>query len=183
MWEDGRIFESRHPQYMQLLVPHLDRAIRLQMRLNFVALRSELMSVALDSLTIGVIVVDQAGRKTWNNRRAEEIASDPETLMFSGTQLLGRNASRTQVVRGLIDRAVGGEAGLLPIERRDSKPLLLLAIPLRPAITRDCSPEAVEIGYAAVFITDWTSDEAKADVSTTSSASTIPSGGTRRSDI
>ena len=36
MWDDGLIFGLRHLQYMQLLAPHLDRAARLQMRLNLV---------------------------------------------------------------------------------------------------------------------------------------------------
>lgn len=52
------------------------------MRMNLVTLRSELISGALDSLTLGVIVVAQAGRKIWHNRRAEEIASDPEIPPF-----------------------------------------------------------------------------------------------------
>lgn len=154
MWEDGRIFDSRHLQYMQLLFPHLDRAIRLQMRINLVTFRSELISGAFDTLTFGVIVVDQAGSKTWSNRRAEEIASDPGVLSFKGPRLTGRDVSTTQAVRELINRAVAGKAGLLPIERQDLKPLLLVATPLRSAGTCDFSPEAGELGYAVVFITD-----------------------------
>src|SRR6185312_5465217 len=116
MWEDGLIFDLRHLQYMQLLAPHLDRAARLQMRLNLVMLRSELVSGALDRLTVGVVVVDQAGTRIWHNRRAAEIASDPQVLTFLGQRLTGRNAASTQSIRELIARAVErGEPGLLPI--------------------------------------------------------------------
>src|SRR5579859_441769 len=61
MLEDGVMFERSHLEHMQLLAPHLDRAARLQMRLNFATLRSELASGALDRLTLGVLMVDQAG--------------------------------------------------------------------------------------------------------------------------
>jgi DNA-binding CsgD family transcriptional regulator/PAS domain-containing protein len=154
MWEDGRMFDLRHLHHMQLLAPHLDRAARLQMRLNLVTLRSELVSGALDSLTLGVIVVDQAGSKIWHNRRAEEIATDPKVLTFSGPRLVGRDASSTQSVRDLICRAVAGEPGLLPIERDSSKPLLLLATPLRPAGMYDVMARPDEIGYGVVFVSD-----------------------------
>jgi DNA-binding CsgD family transcriptional regulator/PAS domain-containing protein len=154
MWEDGRMFDLRHLHYMQLLAPHLDRAARLQMRLNLVTLRSELVSGALDRLTLGVIVVDQAGSKIWHNRQAEEIVSDPEVLTFSGPRLVGRDASSTQSVRELICRAVAGEPGLLPIERDSSKPLLLVAAPLRPTGMYDVSARPGETGYGVVFVSD-----------------------------
>jgi DNA-binding CsgD family transcriptional regulator len=154
MWEDGRMFDFRQLHYMRLLAPHLDRAARLQMRLNCAALRSELVSGALDGLTLGVIVVDQAGNKIWHNRRAEEIASDPKVLTFSGSRLVGRNASSTQSVRELLCRAAAGEPGLLPIERESSKPLLLVATPLRLASMYDLSTPPDTMAYGVVFVSD-----------------------------
>jgi len=154
MWEDARMVDFRHLHYMRLLVPHLDRAARLQMRLNLLTLRSELASGALDNLTVGVIMVDQAGANIWYNRRAKEIASDPSVLSLSGSRLIGRDASSTRSVRELISRAVAGEPGLLPIERDGLKPLLLIATPLRPANTCDLSPRSDEIGYGVIFISD-----------------------------
>jgi DNA-binding CsgD family transcriptional regulator len=155
MWEEGRMFELRHLEYMQLLAPHLDRAVRLQMHLNLVRLRSELVSGALDRLTVGVILVDQAGSLMWHNRRAAEIANDTQVLSFSGARLVGRNAAITQSVRELIVRTVDqGVAGLLPIARDDSKPLLLFASPLKPDGMNDLLPERSESGYGVVFISD-----------------------------
>jgi DNA-binding CsgD family transcriptional regulator len=155
MWEDGLIFDLRHLQYMQLLAPHLDRAARLQMRLNLVTLRSELVSGALDRLTVGAVVVDQAGSRIWHNRRAAEIASDPQVLTFVGQRLTGRDAASTQSIRELIARAVDrGEAGLLPIEREDLRPLLLVAAPLKPGDMCDLSAQPGETGYGVLFISD-----------------------------
>ena len=154
MWEEGRIFDLRHLNYMQLLAPHLDRAARLQMRLNLATVRSELVSGALDHLTVGVIVVDQAGSTIWQNRRAEEIAADPEVLTIFGQRLLGRNPSSTQSIGQLICRAIAGEPGLLPIERDSSKPLLLVAAPLRQAGMYEESTRPGEAAYAVIFISD-----------------------------
>ena len=155
MWDDGLIFGLRHLQYMQLLAPHLDRAARLQMRLNLVTLRSELVSGALDRLTVGVVVVDQAGSGIWHNRRAAEIASDPQVLTFIGQRLTGRDAASTQSIRELITRAVDrGEAGLLPIEREDLRPLLLVAAPLKPGAIYDLPAQPGETGYGVLFISD-----------------------------
>jgi DNA-binding CsgD family transcriptional regulator len=154
MWEDGLMFDLRHLQYMQLLAPHLDRAARLQMRLNLVTLRSELVSGALDRLTVGVVVVDQAGSRIWHNQRAAEIASDPQVLTFVGQRLTGRDAASTQSIRELIARAVDrGEAGLLPIEREGLRPLLFVAAPLKPGGTHD-SAQPGETGYGVLFISD-----------------------------
>jgi DNA-binding CsgD family transcriptional regulator/PAS domain-containing protein len=154
MWEDGRMFDFRGLQYMRLLAPHLDRAVRQQMHLNLVTLRSELVSGALDSLTVGVIMVDQTGGKLWHNRRAEEIASDPEVLTFCGPRLVGRDASSTRSVRELICRAVAGDPGLLAIERDNSSPLLLIATPLKPAGMYNVSAQPDEMGYGVVFVSD-----------------------------
>ncbi len=155
LWEDGLMFDFRHLQYMQLLAPHLDRAARLQMRLNVATLRSELVSGALDHLTVGLIVVDQAGSRIWHNRRASEIASDPQALTFVGQRLAGRDCASTQSIRELIARAVDrGEAGLLPIEREDSRPLLLVAAPLKPSGMYDLSAQPGETGYGVLFISD-----------------------------
>ena len=155
MWEDGLMFDLRHLQYMQLLAPHLDRAARLQMRFNLVTLRSELVSGALDRLTVGVVVVDQVGNGIWHNRRAAEIASDPQVLTFVGQRLTGRDAASTQSIRELIARAVDrGEAGLLPIEREDLRPLLLVAAPLKPGGMYDLSTQPGETGYGVLFISD-----------------------------
>jgi hypothetical protein len=102
---------------------------------------------------VGLIVVDQAGSRIWHNRRASEIASDPRALTFVGQRLAGRDSASTQSIRELIARAVDrGEAGLLPIEREDSRPLLLVAAPLKPSGMYDLSAQPGETGYGVLFV-------------------------------
>jgi DNA-binding CsgD family transcriptional regulator len=133
LWEDGRMFSGDHLRAMRLLSPHLDRALRLQMRLNAAALRADMISGALDWLTLGVIVVDRSGLPVWHNRRARQIM-DSGYVQLSPTGLVGRTSSDTRSLSELLKGAVIAETqGLLAIHRDDElRPLLLIALPLKP---------------------------------------------------
>ena len=48
LWEDGRAFSTDNLRSMRVLAPHLDRAVRLQMRLRASDLRADMISGALD---------------------------------------------------------------------------------------------------------------------------------------
>ena len=154
LWEDGRMFDPRSLQLMKILAPHLDRAARLQMRLNVATLHTELITGALDRLTLGVVFFDQTGARIWHNKQAMEIASDPGVLNFSANRLVGHDASSTQSVRELIKQAVrDGQPGLLAINRDSSRSLLLLAAPLRAGVTHHSRNESSR-ACGVVFISD-----------------------------
>ncbi len=150
------MFDPRSLQLMKILAPHLDRAARLQMRLNVATLHTELITGALDRLTLGVVFFDQTGARIWHNKQAMEIASDPGVLNFCANRLVGRDASSTQSLRELIARAVrDGQPGLLAIDRDSSRPLLLLAAPLRAGGTHHSRNESSREGACGVvFISD-----------------------------
>jgi DNA-binding CsgD family transcriptional regulator len=156
LWEDGRMFSTDNLHFMKLLAPHLDRAVRLQMRLNLANLRTELVSGALDHLTLGVIFLDQSGRRIWQNKQAQEITSDLNVLSFSATGLVGRNPSSTHSLRELVKQAVcAGQPGLLAVDRdADSRPLLLIAVPLRARDAHDHADNGDERACGAIFISD-----------------------------
>jgi hypothetical protein len=75
LWEDGRVFSPDNIRCMHLFMPHLDRAMRLQMQLNSADLRAGRVSGVLDRLTLGVVLVEDSGRPAWLNRRAQEIVN------------------------------------------------------------------------------------------------------------
>ena len=154
LWEDGSAFDSDSVRSMRLLVPHLDRALRLQMRLSAADFRVNLVSGALDSLTIGVILVDRSGLPLWINKRAQEIIKRSNALQISSAGLIAMRASDTRSLRELIKGAVStGMQDILALSRDadDLRPLLLIASPLKPVGT----PEALdEVPCAVVFISD-----------------------------
>lgn len=134
LWEDGHAFSRDNLHSMRLLAPHLDRAVRLQMRLNSANLHADRVSGALDALTLGVVLVDGFGEPLWHNRRAQEIINRSNALRLSSCGITGNRRADTQSLRQLINEAVSaGNQGLLAISRGvDLRPLLVVTIPLKP---------------------------------------------------
>ena len=154
LWEDGRVFTSDNLRMMRILVPHLDRALRLQMRLSAADFRVNLISGALDALTIGVVLVDRSGRPLWINRRGQEIMKRSNVLRVSSDGLVGKGPSDTKSLRDLIKAAVStGTQDILAVGRDadELRPLLLIASPLKPIDSAE-SPD--EVPCAVVFISD-----------------------------
>jgi DNA-binding CsgD family transcriptional regulator len=153
LWEDGRVFDRDNLRYMRLLAPHLDRALRLQMRLSSADLRADMVSGALDCLTLGVVFLDRAGLPVWLNRRAQEVIDGSNALRLCSAGLAGHRPSDTRSLRELIKGAVStGTQGFLAISRgADLRPLLLIAIPLKLIDTPDASNQFT---CGVIFISD-----------------------------
>jgi DNA-binding CsgD family transcriptional regulator/PAS domain-containing protein len=153
LWEDGRTFNGEN---LRLITPHLDRALRLQMRLNATQLQADIISGALDHLTLGVILVDRAGIPIWHNRRAQEIMASADGLRIARNGLVGASPADTQVLRKLVTAAVcEGAQGLLALERGvESRPLLLIAMPLKPAGAPDLEAGGSPFACGVLFVND-----------------------------
>ena len=132
LWEEGRVFSGDNLRSMRLLIPHLDRALRLEMRLNLADLHRNLVSGALDYLTYGVVLVDTAGLPLLFNKRAQEIINQSDALRLSPAGLKGRRTLDTRSLRELITEALSaGTQGVVAVSRGDDlRPLLLIAAPL-----------------------------------------------------
>ena len=152
LWEDGHAFRHEHLALMRSLTPHLDRAIRLQLRLQSSNLYADSVSSALDALTLGVILVDCSCQVLWTNRRAREMTGGSGSLRLRDGQLSARLKTETQSLRVLIAEVVSaGRSGLLAISRGPgSRPLLVMTVPL-------ASPSGVaadRTACGAVFLSD-----------------------------
>jgi DNA-binding CsgD family transcriptional regulator len=153
LWENGYTFSSDNLRSMRLLAPHLDRAARLQMRLNSADLQADRISGALDALTLGVVLVNGSGLPLWHNRRAQEIISRSDTAQRGSTGLAGHSRSDIQSLRELIKPALStGNQGLVAISRgAELRPLLVIAIPLKP---HDASDVSDRTARGVIFISD-----------------------------
>jgi DNA-binding CsgD family transcriptional regulator len=107
---------------------------------------------ALDALTLGVVLLDGSGRPLWLNKRAREITSHSNALRLCSAGLVGHRRSDTQSLQELIRRALSdGSQDLLAISRGvESKPLLVIGIPLKPPGATVVSGQACGV----VFISD-----------------------------
>jgi DNA-binding CsgD family transcriptional regulator/PAS domain-containing protein len=153
LWEEGRVFNSDNLRSMRLLIPHLDRALRLQMRFKLADLQKEMLSGTLDYLAHGVVLVDSSGQPLWLNKRAQEMVKESDDLQLCRAGLRGRRPLDTQSLRDFIGEVVLSEThGIMPVNRGDDRrPLLLIAAPLRPPGIFDNSNQAVG---GVVFISD-----------------------------
>ena len=153
LWEDGRIFSGEKLHYMRILAPHLERAVRLQMRWSAADLRTDILSGVLDSLAHGVVLVGHSGLPVSMNRRAKEIMQTSNGLRLSRTGISGQRPCDTASIRDLINGAVSaGKQGLLAISRVDGlRPLLLIAVPMKPSGGPGGSSQSAQ---AVVFICD-----------------------------
>ena len=153
LWEDGCVFSADDLDCMRILIPHLDRALRLQMRLSAAELKADMVSGALDCLALGVMFVNCAGVPIWLNRRAQELANSSKVLHVSSGGLTGLYPSDTRSLRELVQCAVsGGNQTVLAINRGfEARPLLLIAVPLKP-IGHIAVSDALPCGV--VFISD-----------------------------
>jgi DNA-binding CsgD family transcriptional regulator/PAS domain-containing protein len=153
LWEHGHIFDPETLRAMRLLVPHLDRAVRLQLRSTSAGLRTDLLSGALDALTLGIVLVDAAGLPLWLNRRAREIVEGSSALRVGPAGLIAATRSDNQSLNQLINKAIAdGAQGLLAISRGvEVRSLLLVTIPLKPEGTHEVPAGSP---CAAIFISD-----------------------------
>lgn len=153
LWEDGCVFSNHDLLCIRVLVPHLDRALRLQMRLSAAELQREMVSGALDCLTLGVVFVDRCGVPIWSNRHAQELINRSGVLRISSTGLIGRDPSDTRSINKFIQDAVcSGKQTVLAVTRSfDARPLLLIAFSLRPVASSE-GFDALPCGV--VFISD-----------------------------
>jgi DNA-binding CsgD family transcriptional regulator/PAS domain-containing protein len=153
LWEGGRTFNG---ETLRLITPHLDRALRLQMRLNAAQLQADIISGALDHLTLGVILIDRAGLPIWHNRRTREIMARSGGLRISRNGLTGASPADTQALRELVMAAIyEGSQGLLALERGSEwRPLLLIATPLKPLGAPDLEAGGNPFACGVLFVND-----------------------------
>jgi DNA-binding CsgD family transcriptional regulator/PAS domain-containing protein len=153
LWEDGHAFSRDNLHTMRLLTPHLDRAVRLQVRLSFADVRADRVTGALDVLTVGVILVDRSGRPVWLNRRAREIMHDSNGVRLRATGLVAQRPADTRSLHELVQGAVSaGSQGFSAISRgENSRPLLAIAVPLKPPGGIEAADESAA---GVVFISD-----------------------------
>lgn len=133
-------YSTSERRQASLVLPHLQRAVNLGMRL---AARSRLQTAmleALDRIDTGVLVLDGSGSILQASLRARSLLSDNAELAVVGGRLTLRPAalqdrllSRLQDVLIVAAGRTGRAAAALSIPRRQRVPLALELSPLRPS--------------------------------------------------
>lgn len=135
-------FEREHVRLLALLLPHLSRAMQMQLRLACLGVERDCAMEALDQLRQGVLVVDAQARVLHANSAAEAILRKGDGLGVEpvGRQLRASAPGQTNILRRLVAQAAtddhgavvpGRDPGALRLERAAEAPLLLCVVPLR----------------------------------------------------
>ena len=104
-------FTDRDCELMAVLIPHLNRALKLQRDLGLIEFGRSVAFDTLDSMALGIIIVDAEARVKFSNQAAREIVHANDGLHFSGQRLIidGSDGDRIGVrARRLIRSALSG---------------------------------------------------------------------------
>lgn len=123
--------------HLACLVPHLQRACRINGLVGQASLERTSAEQALERLGTGVIVTDAAGRCLFVNAAAERALARGRGLsLAAGRPIEAGDPARTGLLRRLVANAArppeeGGSGGALALPRAGGLTLVLLVTPLR----------------------------------------------------
>lgn len=151
-------FGEEQTRLLQLLMPHLQRAVQLHRRIAGLETKAASAADGLDRIPLGFLVIDATGELLLLNRRAEGILSLNDGLTFGRNGLVAVRPEETNRLRRLIQGAISGASGkglgsggMMTIPRPSlRRPFQILVTPLRPS-TSVLWPEAAA---AALFVSD-----------------------------
>lgn len=156
--QSAPMFDQQDRDLIYALVPHLERALRLHVRMNIVESERDLYAGAVESLSLATIILDENGRLlSCNNMAKNLVAREPEVKIEDGYLILGDQAT-TKKLQSLINHI---------LERRDSdEPAVVeamrvprdgdfadLGVIVRPVPCGEWS-EGLSVPTVAIFISD-----------------------------
>jgi DNA-binding CsgD family transcriptional regulator len=136
---------ARHPPFardeldwLDELVPHLQKAIQMRHRFAELQLRQNFLASSLDVLAMPTLLFDEYGRVEHANRSGVHLLSGRNALWLEGKHLFARDDAVTRNINLEVSNAIRTSRGvaadpistvLLP--RRGQMPLMLMIAPLR----------------------------------------------------
>jgi DNA-binding CsgD family transcriptional regulator/PAS domain-containing protein len=138
---------------LELMAPYVRRAITVGLSLNERNSDVEMLLGLLDSLALGVVLLDDKSRVTFANRSAAEIlaAAPGEAADDDEAFQQGRDA-RTAALRAVLrSRAIGPQGAVAYPHPEDGRPLQIVSTPLRwPGAAAEIAARFT----SAVFLSD-----------------------------
>jgi DNA-binding CsgD family transcriptional regulator len=149
-------YTREEAKVLQLLVPHLRRALRIGARVHaYHALAREQLEL-LDLLKIGIVLIDEFGTARCVNRAAHEMVARGQGLtLHNATVSATEHSAAAELARLTTATASGGAGGVLALPRQDAAvPLVVLVCPLRGKIRDKIGPVGEPRAAVALFIKD-----------------------------
>jgi DNA-binding CsgD family transcriptional regulator len=136
----GAEFGDEEKHRLNLLMPHLQRAVRIRHRLQASEQDRTLTAEVLERLALGAIIVDTNSRLVFANSVARRLLQTGAGLSVSQGRLVAKGVERGARLDQLIHDATGqaislSAGGLSVIGRPNGRSLSLLVSPFRPPET------------------------------------------------
>ena len=135
----ARAFEADDKHHLDMLLPHLSRAMLLQRRLQGLTQDNRIVLEALEKLSVGMIAVDAQATLLFANPTAERLLRAGLGLTCRQGCLGAADPTKDGELRRLIQQAglaalgkPSEAGGVLALPRPAGRPLSLLVCPLRP---------------------------------------------------
>jgi PAS domain-containing protein len=118
--DDADPFGEREVRLLEVLLPHVQRALELRARLSRDDETVSLTRAALDALPVGVVIVDGALKIRFANGRAQSMLGAPGAALCcvrpgphagADAHLAARSRDETAVLRRLVVSAISGGTG------------------------------------------------------------------------
>lgn len=130
-WKDEH-FRPEEEKFAGALLPHLQRAVQLHIRLARLEMQRGSDAAMLNRLEHGALLVDAQARVLFANRAAEAMLADAGGVRLERGRLAARRGADSAALhRTIASASQGGSGGLLVIARDERPPLMLLVVPLR----------------------------------------------------
>ncbi|HEX8048838.1 helix-turn-helix transcriptional regulator [Rhizobium sp.] len=147
-------FGPEHIQLFRCLVPHVKRAVQLNIKIAQMQMRSE---ASIKAFGRSMLIVNRAARVIFADEQAERICGSSGSLRISNGRLIADTIATSGLLHSLIasavlrgnDHATGGHLYLK--SELEEKPLSLLIAPLR---SEQAPFFTIERSVAAVFVAD-----------------------------
>jgi DNA-binding CsgD family transcriptional regulator len=130
-WKYGQ-FGVEEERLLAALLPHLQRAMQLHIRLGRLAMQRDSSAAMLDRFEHGALLVDAQARVLFANRGAAEMLTEPGGLRsFDGRLAAPRSAETTQLRKLIAESATEGTGGTVVIRRDERAPVIVQILPLK----------------------------------------------------
>jgi DNA-binding CsgD family transcriptional regulator/PAS domain-containing protein len=154
----NREFGESEVQLINILTPHLQRALQIHGHMTEAQTREAAFRNTLDQLATGAILIDHASRIVFANRSASEILQQGDGLVCDRGHLRANRSADTSRLRAAIANAVAtstgdslSAGGVITLGRPSpARPLQLIVSPLPARSEADLSNR----GLAILFVID-----------------------------
>ena len=147
-------FGEEEKRLMNILAPHVTRAVQVHRKLSSITVEKEWALGALDQVRMGVILTDSLGVPLFTNHAAQQMLAPCQGVCVSHGRLALNNLSETALLHKLIATAARGASG------GDMRIALPNKVDFLHCLVTPVSPEfsaswdiSVGSGCAAVFFT------------------------------